>query len=71
MARATLFFTTPDPPRMLTPAANDHATSTMYTGIRAIVNNPSALSSAAMTRGKMVYPRIETDCMKELNTLAC
>ena len=70
MASATLFLTTPDPPKMLTPAANDHATSTMYTGMRAIMNSPTALSSDAMTRGKIVYPKIETDCMKELDIVS-
>lgn len=50
----TRFFTTPEPPRMLTPAANDHAMSTMYTGTRAIVGRRRALSIAAMTSGKRV-----------------
>lgn len=32
------------------------------------MNRPSALRSAAITSGKMVYPKIDTDCMIELET---
>ena len=62
----TRFFTTPDPPRMLTPAASDHRTSTIYTGIRAIAGSCRALRSDAMTRGNKVYPMMHTDWKKEL-----
>ena len=62
----TRFFTTPEPPRMLTPAANDHAISTVYTGMRAIFGRWRALSSAAMTSGKSVYPMMQIDWKKEL-----
>ena len=30
---------------------------------------PSALRRAAMTRGKRVYPIMQTDCMKELDVV--
>ena len=53
-AMPTRFRTTPEPPKMLTPAAKDHATNTRYTGIRAMVGSPSALSMAAMTKGNSV-----------------
>jgi hypothetical protein len=53
---------------MLTPAAKDHAMSARYTGIRAIVGRPNALSIAAMTRGNRVYPMMQTDWKKELMT---
>lgn len=62
----TLFLRTPEPPRILIPAARDHAIKTRYTGIRAMVGSPIALSRAAMTRGKSVYPMIQTDWKKEL-----
>lgn len=51
---------------MLTPAAKDHATNTRYTGIRAMVGSPNALSIAAMTKGKSVYPIMQIDWKKEL-----
>lgn len=58
---------TPDPPRILTPAASDHAIRTRYTGMRAIVGRPKALSREAITRGKSVYPIIQTDWKNELS----
>jgi hypothetical protein len=62
----TRFLTTPEPPRILTPAASDHATSTMYTGILAIMGRPIALSIDAMTSGNKVYPMMHTDWKNEL-----
>lgn len=54
MASATRFFTTPLPPRMLTPAASDHRPSTLYTGILTIQCTLTALSTDAMTIGNSV-----------------
>lgn len=51
---------------MLMPAASDHATSTMYTGILAIIGRPNALRSDAMTSGNNVYPMMHTDWKNEL-----
>lgn len=62
----TLFLRTPEPPRILIPAARDHAIKTRYTGIRAMVGSPIALSRAAMTRGKRVYPMMQTDWKNKL-----
>lgn len=50
----TRFLTTPEPPMMLTPAANDHAMRTRYTGILTIIGIPTALRREAMTSGKSV-----------------
>lgn len=62
----TRFCTTPLPPRILTPAASDHATRTRYTGILGMVGSPRADISEAMTRGKRVYPMIHMLCAKDL-----
>lgn len=56
----TRFFTTPLPPKMLTPAAKDHATRNRYTGTRATVGMPKAERSAAITKGNKVYPMMQT-----------
>jgi hypothetical protein len=55
---------------MLTPAASDQAARTRYTGILGINGRPTALSSEAMTRGKSVYPMMDTDWKKALPELA-
>jgi hypothetical protein len=60
--------TTPLPPRILTPAANDHATSTRYTGILAICGRFKAESNDAMTSGKRVYPITQILWANELAT---
>ena len=62
----TRFFNTPEPPRILIPAARDHAIKTRYTGIRGIVGRPMALRRAAITKGKSVYPIMQTDWKNEL-----
>lgn len=50
----TLFFKTPEPPSMLTPAAKDHAVSAIYIGILGIIGKFRALSNDAITRGNRV-----------------
>ena len=50
----TLFLTTPEPPRMLIPAAIDQAISTRYTGTLAMTGRPKADNIEAMTSGNSV-----------------
>jgi hypothetical protein len=50
----TRFFTTPEPPMMLIPAASDQATSTIYTGTRTTRGMLNALSNAAIESGNIV-----------------
>jgi hypothetical protein len=59
-ASATLFLTTPLPPRILTPAAKLHKKHIEYTGTLTTACTWNALRSAHTTTGNSVYPMIET-----------